>query len=169
MQRAESQHNEELLEMIKAKAKDSKDGEALTWNALYSLKEKEIELKHKMDEEMEAVRDKYRLLKQPIFTQISDVVLGNRVDKQLYQGEGLPKPADPAKVNPKAIEDFWGIVLEKVGLLCEEVDAGVSGSIAEFLCKVVDPKNNHLRIVFSFRDNDYFTNHKLEGEYCIDL
>jgi len=52
-------------------------------------------------------------LKQPIFNRISDVALGVKVDKQLYNPEGLPKGGDPAKVTPRPIQDFWGQVLEK--------------------------------------------------------
>ena len=103
-----------------------------------------------MKEEIEAVTDRFRLLKQPIYAQISDVVLGNKVDKKLYNPEGLPKAGDPSKITPRAIDDFWGEVLEKEGLLSEEVDVAVCDSIREFYCEILDPKKNHFRIAFSF-------------------
>ena len=106
-----------------------------------------------MNEELETVRDRFRLLKQPIYTQISDVALGNKVDKKLYNPEGLPKAGDPSKVTPRAVKDFWGEVMEKEGLVSEDIDVGVFDSIREFVCEVLNPKTHHFRIVFSFGEN----------------
>jgi hypothetical protein len=38
-----------------------------------------------MNEEIEKIRDKYELLKQPIYKQISAVALGSKVDETLYK------------------------------------------------------------------------------------
>lgn len=70
-----------------------------------------------MAEEIEAIRERYELLKQPLFKQISQVALGVKVEGKLYRPEGLPSRGDPNKTAPKAIPDFWGVVLENQGLI----------------------------------------------------
>lgn len=61
----------------------------MTWLALYSLKQKEIDLNNQMMEEINSIKDKYDLLKQPIFSDIAAAATGNKVAEPLYKPEGL--------------------------------------------------------------------------------
>lgn len=70
-----------------------------------------------MNLEIEVLKEKYELLKQPLYKQISNVALGNKVDTQLYKPEGLPCRGDPNKVRPLPIPNFWAEILDKEGLL----------------------------------------------------
>jgi hypothetical protein len=103
----ENQRNEELLAAIQEKAAECPENEELSWNAIYSLKKEEAALSAAMAEELETIREKYELLKQPIYKLISNVALGNKVDAKLYRPEGLPCRGDPSKVQPIAIPNFW--------------------------------------------------------------
>lgn len=58
-------------------------------------------------------------MKQPIYHKISAAVFGEKLDVSLYEPEGIPKAIDLNKVVPQKIEDFWGIILDKEGLLTE--------------------------------------------------
>jgi hypothetical protein len=75
-----------------------------------------------MNTQIEAIKEKYELLKQPLYKQISNVALGIKVDAKLYKPEGLPCRGDPSKVQPVPIPNFWLDVLDKEGLLSSEVD-----------------------------------------------
>jgi hypothetical protein len=81
------------------------------------LKKKETELSEEMIAQIESIREKYELLKQPIYSQISNVALGIKVDTKLYKPEGLPCRGDPNKVAPVAIPNFWGEIFDKEGLI----------------------------------------------------
>lgn len=58
-------------------------------------------------------------MKQPIYHKISAAALGQKLEAELYEPEGIPKTIDLKKVTPQKIEDFWGIILDKEGLLTE--------------------------------------------------
>lgn len=130
----EHQRNEELLAAIQEKAAESPEDEQLSWNAIYSLKKEEAALSAAMAEELEAIREKYELLKQPIYKQISNVALGNKVEAKLYRPEGLPCRGDPSKVQPIAIPNFWAEVFDKEGLISHNVDVECLGKLKEFSC-----------------------------------
>lgn len=131
------ERNQELLSMIEAKAKDCPEEEQLTWNAIYALKKQQAELTEQMTLQIEALKEKYELLKQPLYKQISSVALGNKVDSKLYKPEGLPCRGDPTKVQPLPIPNFWGEILEKEGLLNSEVDVECIQKIKEFTCELI--------------------------------
>jgi hypothetical protein len=159
-----------LLEQIKEKAAGAGDeGEELTWNAIYALKKQEAELSLQLKAEIEAIRDRYELLKQPLFQQISQVALGSKVDSKLYRPEGLPCRGDPNKTAPKPIPDFWGVVFEKEGLVSNEVDVDCFSKAKELTCEILDHKTNHLRIRFKFSSpTNYFSNLELQVETKLD-
>lgn len=122
-----------------------------------------------MAEEIEAIRERYELLKQPLFQQISQVALGVKVDSKLYRPEGLPCRGDPNKTAPKPIPDFWGVVLENQGLISNEVDVECFSKVKELTCELVDHKTNHLRIRFRFSTaTQYFSNLDLQVETKLD-
>ena len=122
-----------------------------------------------MNAEIEAIRDRYELLKQPLFQQISQVALGNKVDSKLYRPEGLPCRGDPNKTAPKAIADFWGVVFENQGLVSNEADVDGFSKLKELTCELLDHKTNHLRIRFKFSaPNNYFSNLELQVETTLD-
>ena len=64
----------------------------MTWLAMYSLKKQEIDLNEKMFEEINLIKDKYDLLKQPVFSNIAAAATGKKVDSALYNPEGLEVP-----------------------------------------------------------------------------
>lgn len=130
----DAQRNEALLEEIKAVAGEAEEGEQLTWNAVYELKKQEGELTSKMNEEIESIREKYELLKQPLFQQISNAALGIKVDAKLYKPEGLPCRGDPARTPPKAIPNFWGIVFGREGLISHDGDLECFEKVKELTC-----------------------------------
>lgn len=59
---------------------------------MYSLKKQEIDLNEKMFEEINLIKDKYDLLKQPVFSNIAAAATGKKVDSALYNPEGLEVP-----------------------------------------------------------------------------
>jgi hypothetical protein len=78
------QQHEEVLEIIKAQTQEGPDGEKLTWLALYSLKHQELQLTEKENEEINLIKDKYSLLKQPLHEDIAKAATGQTVETQLY-------------------------------------------------------------------------------------
>ena len=114
---SEQEMQEKIVENILEHAGKAKDGEKLTWNAIYSLKLKEMELSEQLNNEIAKIREKYELLKQPIYHKISAVALGQKVSPSLYAPPQLESNLDLSKVVPQKVEDFWGIVLDKEGLV----------------------------------------------------
>lgn len=166
----EEERNQELLAMIQEKANNSSEGEQLTWNAIYALKKREGELSEEMNKEIEALKEKYELLKQPLYKQISQVALGNKVEAKLYRPEGLPCRGDPSKTNPLPIPNFWGEIFEKEGLLNSEADVDCIQKIKEFTCELLSQKDNHIRITFKFTSPPaYFHNTELQVDTKFDL
>ena len=82
---SEKQLQEKIAEELLEQAKHAQEGLVPTWNALHSLKKQEIQLNSQMQEAIEKVKEKYELLKQPIFHQVSQAALGEKVDDKLYQ------------------------------------------------------------------------------------
>lgn len=157
-------HHEEILEDIKEQVGQTQHGEQLTWLALYGLKKQEIHLNSQMEDEIEAIRNKYELLKQPLYQQVSAAALGTKLDPQLYRHEELAVVPD-LKAAPKQIPDFWGAVLSTEGLLSEEQDADVFKTLSAFNCEVLDQTANHIRVSMTFAgDNAYFSNKELSVE-----
>lgn len=118
-----------------------------------------------MLEEIEVIKDKYELLKQPIYKQISDVALGIKVDSQLYLLEGVPAKIDLKKVGPTAIPNFWSDILTKSPILSAENDFFCLEKLKEFKCELKDPTTNQINVLFRFSsDNEYFSNTELEVE-----
>jgi hypothetical protein len=60
--------------------------------------------------EIDKIKDKYELLKQPIYTDISNAVLGQKVSSVSYHNQSLSKIS-------KSIPDFWIIVFTKSGII----------------------------------------------------
>jgi hypothetical protein len=87
-----------------------------------------------MLEEIETIKDKYELLKQSIYKQISDVALGIKVDSSLYLLNGVPAKVDLKKVGPTAIPHFWSDTLGKSGILSGENDYACLEKLKEFKC-----------------------------------
>lgn len=94
----------------------------MTWLALYSLKQQEIQLNYQMQEEINSIKDKYDLLKQPIFQNIAAAATGNKVDSPLYKPEGLELPENQDQLTPSALPDFWLTVFTNSGIIEEEQD-----------------------------------------------
>jgi hypothetical protein len=150
-------------------AAEVEEGEQLTWNAVYALKKQEGELSAKMSEEIEAIREKYELLKQPIYQQISNAALGIKVDPKLYRPEGLPCRGDVNRTAPKAIPNFWGIVFGREGLINYEGDLECFEKVKELSCQLLDHKTNHIRVVFKIASaSAYFSNLELQVETRLD-
>lgn len=60
---------------------------------------------------------------------------------------------------PQKIENFWGIILDKEGLLTEEVDVDCMNKVSFFQCELLDHNSNHMRITFKFNEEtNYFKN-----------
>jgi hypothetical protein len=97
----------DVLEIIGAQTKEGTDGEKLTWLALYSLKLEEIELNEKMNEEINLLKDRYELLKQPLYAQIATAAVGKEVEAKLYKPEGFDSNVDLKTVKPTALPDYW--------------------------------------------------------------
>jgi hypothetical protein len=117
-----------------------------------------------MEDEIEAIRNKYELLKQPLYQQVSAAALGSKLDPLLYRHEELEVVPD-LKIAPKKIPDFWGAVLSTEGLLSEEEDAEVLKTLTSFNCEVLDQTTNHIRVSMTFTgDNAYFSNKELSVE-----
>lgn len=109
-------------------------------------------------------------MKQPIFQQISNAALGNKLDNKIYRPEGLPCRGDPNKIAPKPIPDFWGVVFEKEGLISSEIDVECFSKVKELSCQLLDHKSNHIRVLFRFSSaTNYFTNLELQVETRLDL
>ncbi len=49
---------------------------------------------------MEKVKERYELLKQPLYHQMSKAALGEKVDSKLYSPEGIKRDFDPSKTTP---------------------------------------------------------------------
>lgn len=158
----EQEMQERIIEEILDRAAKASDSEKLTWNAIYALKNKEMELNSKLNEEIEKIKEKYELLKQPIYHKISAAVLGEKLEAELYEPEGIAKTIDLKKVVPQKIEDFWGIILDKEGLLTEEIDVDCIKKLNFFQCELLDHNTNHIKITFKFsQQTNYFKNLKL--------
>lgn len=91
---------ERIVEDIVQCAAQAEDSQKLTWNALHSLKSQEIALNEQMTEEIEAIKEKYEMLKQPIFSQVSAAVLGDKLDEKYYSPEGVEKTVKDKNVKP---------------------------------------------------------------------
>lgn len=65
-----------------------------------------------MVKEIESAKDKYELLKQPLYVEISNAALGKPVRKELYQYKGKNMT-----IVAKSIPDFWMVVMTKAGIL----------------------------------------------------
>jgi len=89
-------------------------------------------------------------LKQPIYHQLSDAVLGEKLGDELYKIQGIESTVDVKKVKPTKIDNFWGIVLDKEGLLTEEVDVDNITKVSKLRVEMVDPAINHIRVTFDF-------------------
>lgn len=77
--------HQQVLEIIKTLTAEGPEEERMTWLALYSLKKKEVDLNEKMLEEIDLLKDKYDLLKQPIYSDIAFAAIGRKLDLSLYK------------------------------------------------------------------------------------
>ena len=74
-----ARQDEDVLQIIKAQTEEGPNEERLTWFAMYSLKKQENELNNKMNQEINQLKDKYDLLKQPLYLDIASVVTGKKL------------------------------------------------------------------------------------------
>ena len=95
--------------MIGSLAGTASPVEKLTWQALYSLKQQEIDLSSKMLDEIDQIRDKFELLKQDVYQNMAKAASGEPVNPKLYQTD--------KKVNPKPLPDYWLTVFKNSGLV----------------------------------------------------
>lgn len=72
-----------------------------------------------MHEEINLLKDKYDLLKQPIFAEIASAAVGKKVDAELYKPSGVDLPGDFEKIVPSALADYWQTVFVSSGLIEE--------------------------------------------------
>jgi hypothetical protein len=75
-----------------------------------------------MNQEINLLKDKYELLKQPLYTQIASAAIGKKVDSSLYKPAGSESNAISGSVIPAALPEYWIKVFAKSGLLEEEKD-----------------------------------------------
>lgn len=112
-----------------------------------------------MQEEINLLKDKYDLLKQPIFADIGSAATGKKVDASLYKPQGVDCPANSDQITPSALPDYWKTVFLNSGLLEEEQDIEAFGKLSEFNCELIDPLKNHLKLTFTFSESpSFFTN-----------
>lgn len=132
----------------------------MTWKAMYSLKTMEMELNDRMSEEIERIKDKYEIKRQPLYNQMAAAALGRPLQPELKQMLELHGISN--KQQPSRIDSFWTSVLEKTGLLMQEVDAECLRTMAEFSCELVDLPTSHYRLSFAFHPaTPYFANKQL--------
>jgi hypothetical protein len=156
----EEHRNQELLQIISEKARESAAAERVTWKAMYSLKTMEMELNDRMSEEIERIKDKYEIKRQPLYNQMAAAALGRPLQPELKQM--LELHGISPKQQPTRIESFWTSVLEKTGLLMQEVDAECLRTMAEFKCELVDLPTSHYCLSFAFHPaTPYFANQQL--------
>lgn len=70
-----------------------------------------------MFKEINVLKDKYDLLKQPVYADMASAALGKKVNRDLYQPMVSDTLPDPDKVTPAALPDYWLVVFENSGLI----------------------------------------------------
>lgn len=102
------------------------------------------------------------MLRQPIYAQISSAALGCKLKNDLYKPADVVCSVDPRKVAPSKLDNFWGKVFQKCGLVVEEVDYECLGNLSEFKSEILDMSTGDIRMVFKFNPiTDYFLNQSL--------
>lgn len=99
-----------------------------------------------MLDEIDKVKDKYELMKQPIYTDISNAVLGQQINKDEGSTYNLSKIS-------RIIPDFWIIVLTKSGILSSDMvnDIDCFKKLNTFTCEMIEDSLSNFRIKFSFK------------------
>jgi hypothetical protein len=64
-----------------------------------------------MNEEINAIKEKYEMLKQPLHLNLAAVANGKPVDSSLYVPEGIDKLVDFKGVTPQALPKYWSTAL----------------------------------------------------------
>lgn len=158
------------MQILEAQTKEGSDEEKMTWFALYSLKQQEIELNNKMREEINAIKDKYDLLKQPIFEDIAAAASGNKVKETLYKPEGLKMPENYSKLTPTALPDYWLTVFTNSGIIEEKQDLEAFGKLSSFKCELMDQSGAQMRLIFKFKEEpSLFSNKELTIECSTNI
>jgi len=57
--------------------------------------------------EINAVKDKFELLKQPLYAKLTSAAIGKKLEKELYKPEGIDTSVDVNKVTPTPLPEFW--------------------------------------------------------------
>ena len=87
-----------------------------------------------MNEEINLLKDRYQLLKQPLYAQIETAAVGKEVSAALYKPEGLDSSVDPKTVKPTPLPDYWVTVFEKSGLIQDQSDFEALRKLEELKC-----------------------------------
>lgn len=99
-----------------------------------------------MLDEIDKVKDKYELMKQPIYTDISNAVLGQKINRDEGSSYNLSKIS-------RSIPDFWIIVFSKSGILSSDMinDIDCFRKLNFFTCEMIENNLSNFRIKFSFK------------------
>ncbi len=99
-----------------------------------------------MLDEIDKVKDKYELLKQPIYTGISNAVLGQNINHSDVNSYNLPTIS-------RSIPDFWIIVFTKSGILSSDMvsDIDCFKKLSTFTCEMLEDSLNNFKIRFIFK------------------
>lgn len=152
---AEEERNKEILDILgDAVVNTKEDGYRLTWQAFYCLKQQEMQINRRMLTEIDKIKDKYQLLKQNIYTKISNTILGKQVSEAHINNQ------DVSKIS-KSIPDFWIIVFTKAGIISSDIDCDLDclRKLESFTCDFLEQSFNYVKIRFTFKQQPmYFSN-----------
>jgi hypothetical protein len=121
-----------------------------------------MDLNQQMVTEIEKLKDKYELMKQPLYSEISHAVLGKGSHKELSCPTSSSRKS---KVTSSNIPEFWMVVFAKAGLLNDEIEVDMDcfQNLSAFTCDHLEENFNQVRISFTFkRAPKYFKNQQLE-------
>ena len=63
-----------------------------------------------MVEEINAAKDKFQLLKQPLYAKLVSAALGKTVEEELYKPKGVDTTVDLNKATPAPLPEFWATI-----------------------------------------------------------
>lgn len=139
---------------------------------LAELDGERAELYERYREERRALEEKYDRLYAPLYDKRAEVVNGKAEAPENETAEGKAAAAAEPDEVPAGVPDFWMIALRNA--MEEETindkDAEVLSYCTDVRCEQFHSEGEEegdegFRLVFSFRDNPYFTNNQLTKTY----
>ncbi|KAI9352534.1 nucleosome assembly protein [Zopfochytrium polystomum] len=145
-------------------------------NALLNLQDKHDAIVAKFREEVIALEKKYLTQYQPLFEKRSEIVVGNvepsdeEAHREKVEGEEEEEAAPASSEPVKGIPGFWLTALQNHPMIASQIhdrDEDALKSLTNITYSYLEG-NPGFKLVFTFKENDYFSNTTLEKSYFLE-